>query len=129
MRFEVSAAFCIGVLLPVLETVRRGFGHWSVEATTMLEDYLAGAFLIVAGLAAAREATFARPLLLAVWAGVSAMMSISLVSQIEETVRAIDLEPNNSLVLLFKTLLWVTCVVALLLSFRQVQRSDARWHA
>ena len=44
-----------GVLLPVLETIRRGFGHWAVHTTTMLEDYLAGGLLIVAGLAAARR--------------------------------------------------------------------------
>jgi hypothetical protein len=125
VRFEVSAAFCVGVLLPVLETVRRGFGHWAIEATTMLEDYLAGGLLVAAGLAAWREATFAKPLLLAVWAGVAAMMSISLVSQIEDTIRAVELEPNNSIVLLFKVLLWVTCISALLRSFRQVQRSGA----
>ena len=125
VRFEVGAAFWIGVLLPVLETVRRGFGYWAIDATTMLEDYLAGALLIVAGLAAWRGAAFARPLLLAVWAGVSAMMSISLISQIEDTARANDLEPNNSLVLMFKVLLWVTCMVALHRSFRLVQQSAA----
>lgn len=49
MRFEVIAAFTIGVLLPVPETYRRGVGYWGVEFTTMFEDYVAGALLLVGG--------------------------------------------------------------------------------
>ena len=55
MRFEVAAAFTVGLLLPVLETIRRGLGYWRVEATTMLEDYLGGALLVLAGLAPGRR--------------------------------------------------------------------------
>ena len=55
MRFEGRAALVIGVLLPVLESYRRGLGHWRVEFTTMFEDYLAGALLIVGAWAAARN--------------------------------------------------------------------------
>jgi hypothetical protein len=47
MRFEVIAAFVIGVLLPVLETCRRGIGYWRVDFTTMFEDYVAGALLLI----------------------------------------------------------------------------------
>ena len=46
MRFEVIAAFVIGALLPVLETVRRGIGHWAINFTTMFEDYVGGALLL-----------------------------------------------------------------------------------
>ena len=42
MRFEIVAAFIIGALLPVMETLRRGVSHWLVNATTMFEDYVAG---------------------------------------------------------------------------------------
>lgn len=47
MRFEVIAAFVIGVLLPVLEAARRGNTHWAVDFTTMFEDYLGGAVLLI----------------------------------------------------------------------------------
>jgi hypothetical protein len=120
LRFEIVAAFVLGVLLPVLETVRRGIGHWAVEATTMLEDYLAGAVLLVAGVAALRGAKFANALLLAAWSGVASMMTLSLISQVEDTVRAVDLEPFNSVVLGFKLLLWVTSSAALVQAFRLV---------
>ena len=57
MRFQVRSAIAIGLLLPVLETVRRGMGHWAIEFTTMFEDYLAGALLLVA---ATRPSTVGR---------------------------------------------------------------------
>ena len=120
MRFEVGAAFLLGVLLPLLETVRRGFGHWRVEATTMLEDYLAGAVLLAAGALALRGARSAAALLLAAWAGVGTMMTISFVAQVEETLRAVDLEPHNGVVLVVKLALWLVCAVAFVRSFRAV---------
>lgn len=55
MRFEVIAAFIIGILLPLLETGRRGIGHWTINFTTMFEDYLAGALLLIGAWAAYRE--------------------------------------------------------------------------
>lgn len=122
MRFEVSAAFALGALLPILETARRGMGHWSVDATTLLEDYLAGALLIAAGVAARRGAAFSGPLLLCAWSAVSGMMTLSLISQIEDTLRAIDLEPHNEVVLGFKLLLWATCMAALVRSFRAARQ-------
>ena len=42
VRFEVITAFTIGILLPILETYRRGVGYWGVEFTTMFEDYVDG---------------------------------------------------------------------------------------
>ena len=49
MRFETISAFAIGILLPLLETGRRGIGHWSINFTTMFEDYVAGALLLIGG--------------------------------------------------------------------------------
>ena len=125
MRYEVAAAFTIGMLLPVLETVRRGFGHWAIATTTMLEDYLAGALLLLTGFAAARRVAFAKPLLLADCAGVSTMMTLSFIGQIEAAARAPALEPNITVVLAFKFLLWTACVVALFRSFRLVWQGPA----
>ena len=55
MRFEVVAAFALGVLLPVLETVRRGITYWTVDFTTMFEDYLGGALLLTGAWAVYRS--------------------------------------------------------------------------
>ena len=98
---------------------------FSFEATTMLEDWLAGVLLLAAGGLAVRGARSAGPFLLAVWSGVTAMMTLSFVSQVEETLRGVDLEPRNGTVLCAKAVLLAVCPVALVRSFRSVAREGA----
>ena len=122
MRFEVIAAFVIGVLLPVLETARRGIGHWTVNFTTMFEDYLAGALLLVGGWAAYRSKSWGAVFLVLAWAYFSGLMTSSFVGQLEETLRQTASEPGNLVVLVVKFLLWSVCVTSLVLSFRTAVR-------
>lgn len=125
MRFEVIAAFAIGVLLPVLETCRRGIGHWSVDFTTMFEDYVAGALLLVGWWASYRARHWGALFLVLAWAYVAGLMGSSFWSQLEETLRHTASEPDNLLVVIVKFLLWSTCIVSLALSFRRVLRVRA----
>lgn len=118
MRFEIIAAFVIGVLLPVLETARRGINHWTINFTTMFEDYLAGALLLVGGWAAYRSRSWGPVFLVLAWAYFSGLMTSSFVSQVEETLRQTVDEPDNLIVVVVKFLLWSVCVVSLVLSFR-----------
>ena len=120
MRFEVAAGFVIGILLPVLETARRGIGHWAVEFTTMFEDYVAGALLLVGAWATLRARSWGSTFLLLAWAYFTGLMSSSFWWQLEEAIRQTSSEPNSLLVLVVKFLLWATCVVSLVLSFRKV---------
>ena len=122
MRFEVIAAFAIGVLLPVLETGRRGISHWTVNFTTMFEDYLAGALLLVGGWAAYRSKSWSAAFLVLAWAYFSGLMTSSFVGQLEETLRQTASEPGNLMVLIVKFLLWSVCVVSLVLSFRTLHK-------
>ena len=123
MRFEAKAALVIGILLPLLETYRRGIGEWSIDFTTMFEDYLAGALLLVAAWSAYRGYAARRALLLVAWAWVTGLITISFVSQVEETIRGTDLEPRNTDVLAVKFLLFAVCATALLRSFRSARES------
>jgi hypothetical protein len=120
MRFEIIAAFVIGVLLPVLETARRGISHWAINFTTMFEDYLAGALLLVG--AAYRSKSWGSVFLVLAWAYFSGLMTSSFVGQLEETLRQNVSEPNNLLVVVVKLLLWSVCVVSLVLSLRTATR-------
>src|SRR5262245_24874104 len=122
MRFEIIAAFVMGVLLPVLETARRGISHWAINFTTMFEDYLAGALLLVGGWAAYRSKSWGPVFLVLAWAYFSGLMTSSFVGQLEETLRHSASEPNNLLVVVVKSLLWSVCVVSLVLSFRTATR-------
>ena len=125
MRFEVSAAWAIGILLPVLETCRRGIGHWSVEITTMFEDYVAGALLLIGGWASYRARPWSAMFLVLAWAYVAGLMGSSFWSQLEETFRHTATEPNNLLVVIVKFLLWGICIVSLILSYRRALRASA----
>jgi hypothetical protein len=118
MRFEVIAAFAIGILLPLLETARRGISHWAVDFTTMFEDYLAGALLLIGGWAAYRARPWGVVFLVLAWASFSGLMTSSFLGQLEETLRQTALEPNNLVVVVVKFLLWSVCVISLVLSFR-----------
>ena len=123
MKFEVTAAFTIGTLLPVLETCRRGIGYWGVEFTTMFEDYVAGALLLVGAWASYRARYWGVMFLVLAWAYVAGLMSSSFWSQLEETLRHTASEPHNLLVVIVKFLLWGTCVASLALSFRRATRA------
>jgi hypothetical protein len=120
MRFEVTAAFAIGILLPALETMRRGAGEWTVDFTTMFEDYVAGALLLAAAWGVQRQRHWGPLFLVVAWSYVTGMMSSSFWYQLEETVRGTVTEPP--IVLVIKIALWATCVLALVSSFRQARR-------
>lgn len=122
MRFEIIAAFVIGVLLPILETARRGISHFTINFTTMFEDYVAGALLLVGGWAAYRSKSWGPVFLVLAWAYFSGLMTSSFVGQLEETLRQSASEPNNLLVVVVKFLLWSVCVLSLVLSFRTATR-------
>ncbi len=125
MRFEVAAAFAMGALLPVLETCRRGISHWGVEFTTMFEDYVAGALLLVGAWAAYQRRTWGPMFLVLAWAYFAGLMGSSFWYQLEETFRQTTSEPNNLLVVIVKFLLWATCVVSLILAFKGARQERA----
>jgi len=125
MRFEVIAAFAMGGLLPVLETYRRGIFYWGVDFTTMFEDYVAGALLLVGWWASSRGRPWAATFLVLAWGYVAGLMGSSFWSQLEETLRQTASEPDNLLVVVVKSLLWSVSVVSLVLSFKRALRARA----
>ena len=120
MRFEVSAALAIGALLPALETLRRGVGEWAVDFTTMFEDYVAGALLLIAAWAVHRQRRWGPLFLVVAWSYVTGMMSSSFWYQLEETIRGTVAEPP--IVLAVKIVLWGTCVAALVAACQHILR-------
>ena len=86
----------------------------------MFEDYVAGALLLIGAWAAYRGRRWGTLFLVVAWGYLTGLISSSFWSQIEETIRQTTAEPNNPLVVIVKFLLWGTCVVSLVLSFRRV---------
>jgi hypothetical protein len=92
--------------------------HWTINFTTMFEDYLAGALLLIGGWAAYRSRSWGPVFLVLAWASFSGLMTSSFLGQLEDTLRHTASEPNNMLVVVVKFLLWSVTVVSLVLSFR-----------
>ena len=88
----------------------------------MFEDYLAGALLLVAAWAAARGKRWARDGLVVAWAWVTGMMTISLVSQLEDTLREGNPEPDNAIVIVVKSALLAVSGWALVSTLRSSAR-------
>jgi uncharacterized membrane protein len=126
MRINLWAAIGLGLLLPVLETVRRGFDHWSVNFTTMFEDYAAGACLLVAAAGSWLRASWAATWMVIIWSGTMFMLLISTVSQLERHFWHDDLEPRSDVVLAVKLVLFAISVVALVQSVRELRRDAGR---
>ena len=126
MRFEVIAGFAIGALLPVLETARRGISHWTINFTTMFEDYVGGALLLIGAWAAYRAKWWGAMFLVLAWGSISGLMTSSVLGQLEATLRQTATEPNNLLIVVVKFLLWTICIISLVLSFRTALRTRAR---
>lgn len=118
MRFEVVTAFVLGAMLPVLETVRRGITHWTINFTTMFEDYVGGAVLLIGAWAAYQRKSWGALFLALAWGSILGLMTSSMVAQLEQTLRQTATEPHNLVVLVVKLLLWSVSTVSLVLAFR-----------
>jgi hypothetical protein len=99
---------------------------WAVDFSTMFEDYVAGALLLVGGWASYRGRHWGVLFLVVAWAYVTGMMGGSFWYQLEETFRQTAQESNNLLVVVVKFLLWGTAVVSLILSFRRALRPSEK---
>lgn len=119
MRLEAKAALALGILLPTLETYRRGIGEWRLDFTTMFTDYLAGALLLIGAWAAYRGRPWADSWLLVGWGWVTGMMVMSFSDQLESTIRDTSTEPFNSLVLITKLVLLSISLLGLISSFKR----------
>ena len=126
MRLEVKASFVIGLLLPLLETCRRGLSEWAINFTTMFTDYFAGALLLIGAWAVYKTRRWGELFLVVAWAWVTGMMSDSLLDQVESTLRNISTEPHNLLVVIGKFILWSTSLLALVLAFKRALSSAGK---
>jgi hypothetical protein len=81
MRFSRRAALIIGILAPVLETVRR-WNTWRLDPPALFDDYLIGALLLGAIWIYRFDRLRGRILLAAGWGFTCAMAYVSIFSQI-----------------------------------------------
>lgn len=126
MRFEILSAFVMGIMLPFLATCfeycRQGFTLSFADIRGDLQDYLAGALLLIAGWASVRLRSFAPVFTVMAWAYFTSMMFDSTWGQIDDTLRG-EIEEYNSAIIVSKLAILGLGLVSLILS---VQRASPK---
>jgi hypothetical protein len=111
------ASYLMGALLIIVETFRRGFEHWGVYATTIIEDYIAGAFLIIAAVLWIKKSPRARMVMAAAWAYMIGMMTPTFFGHFEAYLRGATIladAPYDAVAaIVIKGLLWLIAVIGL----------------
>lgn len=116
-RFEILAAFVLGVALPVLEVCRRRTDFSDIPG--YIDDFIIGALLFVAARSVVRGRPYGRALLIAAWGILCGGLWSSFFAQLHNPgVHDISGLPNL-IVVLAKLAVYCVALVCLVLSIRR----------
>lgn len=126
LGIETSAyvALAGGILTPAVETVRRW--HQIADLRYFInwfDDYIIGAFLLIAAWRTLRSVAEGRPLLIAAWGFATGMCFGSFIFQLQNT----GPDPSgisNNTVAVVKGVMLLVCVICLLLAIRHKDFPD-----
>jgi hypothetical protein len=127
MRYEVAAAYVMGVGLPALEVCRRGSDFSRIAAYA--DDFLAGALLLAAAVCTSRRKPIGPVLLVAAWGIVCGGFYSSFFGQLENAApRDVSGLPNSTVVAI-KGAIYAAAILALgfavrYLAGRRISQSD-----
>jgi len=118
MRFEHRAAWVMGIVLPLLEVMRRKTDFSSI--TSYVDDFIAGAFLLFAAWSASRRKRYAGPMLVAAWATLAGGLFGSFFGQIESALHgASDVSGSSQVtVITIKGILYAVTLYAMIRAIR-----------
>ena len=122
MKAAYYAAWVMAFVFIAGETLRRGLSYLSVNATTMVEDYICGALLLSAAVLWNQKRPLAPKLMAVAWAYATGGMFVPFFAHLEAFLRDTTFRPDhphedvNSIVL--KGVIWAICLVFLIISLR-----------
>ena len=122
MKAAYFAAYIMAFVFIAGETLRRGLSYLSVNATTMVEDYICGALLLSAAIFWYQQRPLAPKLMAVAWAYATGGMFVPFFAHLEAFLRDTTFRPDhphedvNSIVL--KGVIWAICLVFLIISLR-----------
>lgn len=127
MKIVLFFNFLIAFVYLVGETARRGISYFSVNATTMLEDYVGGMVLLLAAILWVRKYKHAQITMIAAWAYAAGGMFVPFFAHFEawireETFRADHIHTDTNAVIL-KATVWLICLVCFFISLRTAIRN------
>lgn len=127
MKIVIYFNYLIAFVFLAGETARRGISYFSINATTMMEDYVAGIALLLAAILWVRKYRHAQITMTAAWAYVTGGMFVPFFAHLEawvreETFRADHIHTDTNAVIL-KATVWLICLVCFVISLRTAIRS------
>lgn len=127
MKTVVYFNFIIAFVFLAGETARRGISYFSINATTMMEDYVAGVVLLVAAILWVRKYRHAQITMTAAWAYVTGGMFVPFFAHFEawireETFRSDHIHTDTNAVIL-KAVVWFICLVCFVISLKTAIRN------
>ena len=126
MKTVVYFNFIIAFVFLAGKTARRGISYFSINATKMLEDYVAGVALLVAAILWVRNYRHSTIIMTAAWGYVTGGMFVPFFSHLEawlreETIRSDHIHTDVNAVIL-KYVVWLICLVCFVMSLRTAIR-------
>lgn len=116
MRFELAAAYGMGVALPLLEVLRRGTNFSTISG--YVDDFIAGALLLYAARAVSRQQPSGPVLLAAAWAVLCGGLYSSFFGQLESAASHDVSGLPSATVVLIKGALYAVALLGLVRSIR-----------
>ncbi len=126
MRIVYYLTYVMAFIFLAGETARRGVGYFSVNATTMIEDYLCGILLIWAAWNWAKASDSAPKIMAVAWAYATGGMFVPFAAHLEAWLRNETFRPDHphtdvgSIVL--KGVIWAVCLGCLIVTLKSQDR-------
>ena len=122
MKFVYYLSWFMAFVFIVGETARRGLGYFSINATTMVEDYLSGVGLLLAALFWSQKHKLAPQYMAVAWAYATGGMFVPFFAHLEawmwgSTFR-IDHPHTDVESVVLKGTIWAVCLICLIVTLR-----------
>lgn len=124
MKVVYYLSYVMAFMFLVGETVRRGVSYFSVNATTMVEDYLCGVLLLWAAWSWHKKQKIAETLMTSAWGYATGGMFVPFFAHLEAFMRGATIRPDHphedvgSIVT--KGIIWAICLVCFIIALRSV---------
>ncbi|WNC67130.1 hypothetical protein RI845_11400 [Thalassotalea nanhaiensis] len=124
LTYLMSFVFILG------ETLRRGLSYFSINATTMVEDYLCGLLLLTAAVLWTKGSQLAEKYMVAAWAYTTGGMFVPFYAHLEAYLRGATFRADhphtdvNSVIL--KGIIWSIALICFLIVIKSQTKSTEK---
>jgi hypothetical protein len=122
--------YIMGIFFLTYENYRRGFAYFSINATTMIEDYIAGILLLAAAYCWKKNKKIAYGFMCGAWGCVTGGLFVPFAAHFEAWMRGATFRPDHPHtevnVIIVKGVIWLICLICFIVSLRTDKRGLSR---